>query len=81
MRECDLDSQQCVDAVGEEQFDAFRWFPGDPQVKEANTKITLITEDRLLHTHRNKDTENNHRNIKTCSKNEFNASGSNYCDR
>lgn len=46
-----LHSHQCVDPVGEEQFAASFWLPGDPQVQETNSKITLITEDGLLHTH------------------------------
>lgn len=58
-----LHGQQCVDAVGEEQFAASCWLPGNPQVQETNTKITLITEDWLLHTHREEEKENKYKNM------------------
>lgn len=44
----------------EEQLAATRWLPGDPQVQETNTEITLIAQDRLLNTHMQNNCKNVH---------------------
>lgn len=53
--------------MGEEQFAACCWLPGDPQVQVTNTELTLISEDCLLHTHMKEEKENKYKTIETCT--------------
>lgn len=45
-----LDSNHCVNAVSKEQFAESSWLFRNPEVQKTNSKVTLISEDRVLHT-------------------------------
>ena len=46
-----LDGHQCVNSMSKEEFSEYSWPFSNPEVQKTNSKVTLIREDRILHTH------------------------------